>query len=480
MAWHVEDRPDRILVYNDTISKINYYFKSVTTVSGDNGNIIITSDGVIVVNDAYKEFILPVSTTELELIEIIDGYLGGTGASGTSDLSKDAFSRDRVSGTGQRADVEFLYDKQPDYFDEIINNGTVTHNGNTRDLTLSLSDANNGSYAEMRSHPIVYTPGNSQLIEETTVLDLANIGGGNAEFFLRSSISGSAADLDVVHEDDWAIDTTSMDWSKSHILGMDFQSLKVGTIRFFKVANGAPTYLGSIHNDNLRNSGYWQMANLPAYFKVYTTGGITYMECGYGNDANAIGYRYKIAANASATMKAICCTVKSEGGADLVDIPGLPRVADRGISTYTVSTTLVPLISIRPKSTFQTFDNMILSLPKSVFVQTDESIRYVILHDAVLTNAAWNDVDTSESCMEFDIAATAVSNGHEIDSEYVYASGGGGKGSIVAAGNTASVLGKTVLWDKQGSGTGILTVAAIRSDASDAAVLAGIRWEEIR
>ena len=65
-------------------------------------------------------------------------------------VSQDAFGRKRVSGTGQRLDVEFLYDKQIEYFDEQLNNGTATHNGNPRDVTLALSDGNNGSYAKNR------------------------------------------------------------------------------------------------------------------------------------------------------------------------------------------------------------------------------------------------------------------------------------------------------------------------------------------
>jgi hypothetical protein len=42
------------------------------------------------------------------------------------DMSYDAFGRLRTSGTGQRLDVEFIYDKQDEFFDEITNAGTVT------------------------------------------------------------------------------------------------------------------------------------------------------------------------------------------------------------------------------------------------------------------------------------------------------------------------------------------------------------------
>ena len=130
-----------------------------------------------------------------------------------AEFDRDAFGRLRVSGTGNRLDVEFLYDKQPNYFDETTNNGTVTHNANSRDITLSLGDANNGSFAKMASYPVPYTPGNSQLVEITGVLDNAALGGGTAEVFLRSSVSGSAV-TKTVTQSKWAEFKSGIEWNK--------------------------------------------------------------------------------------------------------------------------------------------------------------------------------------------------------------------------------------------------------------------------
>ena len=394
----------------------------------------------------------------------------------------DAFGRFRSAGTGQRLDVEFLNDKQPDYFDETTNNGTVTHNANTGDLTLSLSDAANGSYAYMSSFPVPYTPGNSQLIEITGALDLAALGGGNCEVFLRSSISGSPADLDVVAQSSWTSRTSGVDWTKSHIFGMDFQSLKVGTIRFFMVAEGVITYVSQINNDNLRNSGYWQRPDLPVYYKLYTTGGNTYMELGYGDDDNAIGFRYKVTANASATMKAICCTVKSEGGLDLQNMAGLPRSADMVATARTVSTTLLPVISIRSRATFNSIRNQFLTLVKSFSVQTNEAILVRPVVGATLTGSpSWADVSTSDSTMEYDVAASGITGGRVLESEYIYAVSTGPQSAQFQE-SKAGVLGKEPLWDRTLSDaeTGIFSLVMRRTGASDASVLASINWEELR
>jgi hypothetical protein len=404
------------------------------------------------------------------IAELLDDYFNN---SPFSLQTADAFGRLRTADTGQRLDVEFIYDKQADYFDEITNNGTVTHNANTRDLTLSISDANNGTYSCMASHPIPYTPGNSQLIDITGVLDLSNIGGGNAEVFLRSSISGSVSEQ-VIEQSSWTNTVLDVDWSKSHIFQMSFQSLKVGTIQFLMVREGTPVKVAEIDNDNLRDSGYWQLPSLPIYYKIYNDATYTYMEMGYGNDDNAIGFRYKIAANASATMSAICCTAKSEGGGSLRDLAGLPRSIDSGIVTKTVSTTLVPLLSIRPKSTFLTFDNLILSIPKSFNVSSDNPIRLIIVHDCTLTGASWVNVDVNNSSMEYDVTASAFTGGHLVYSEYVTSN----------AKNTPSsgegILGKTVLWNRKGTETGIFTIAAVRTTNTNANVLTSLQWDEIR
>ena len=388
----------------------------------------------------------------------------------TDSANFDAFSRLRTSETGNRLDVEFHYNKQPDYFDEITSSGTVTFNGNSKDLTLSLSNANDGSHATMRSHPVPYTPGNSQLVDITGVLDLAAIGTGSAELFLRSKVTGSVVD-EAIPQEDWTNASTGVDWAQSHILMMDFQSLKVGRIRFLLNQNGLPVYLGEINNDNERNTGFWQLASLQAYWRIYNDATNTYMEMGYGDENNAIGIRYTIAANASATMKAICCTVKSEGGKRLSDMTGLPRCADNGVTKITVSTTLIPLLSIRPQSTYETYDNLVISLLKGFAIETDNPIRLVVFHNATLTNESW--VSVTDSCMEYDVSATAITGGHGITADY-----------ISTAKNTESsgqgLLGKTVIWNRKGSETGIISIAAVKTGATDASCLAALRWEELR
>lgn len=393
---------------------------------------------------------------------------------GTNPFAADAFGRARVSDTGQRLDVEFLYDKQGWYFDEITSNGTVTFNANSRDLTLSLSNATNGSEARMQSHPVPYTPGNSQLIELTGVLDLAEIGGGVAQCFVRSSVSGSVVET-VYDQSSWLPPLrTGVEWTLAHIFVIDFQSLKVGRIRFGLNQGGDTILLKEVMNDNIRNAGYWQYATLPVYYRLYNDATYTYMELGYGDTANAVGFRYRIAANASATMKAICCTVKSEGGQALFDLSGQPFTASNGVTEKTVSTTLIPLLSIRMKSTFNTLTNQTIALPTSFSVLTTNPIRLAVIIDGTLTGASFVDVNATESAMEYDVTASAITGGIEVASDYY-----SGEGANKFTSGTG-ILGKSVLWDRLGSRSGILTLAAIKTGTSDADVLTSMRWQELR
>ena len=388
-------------------------------------------------------------------------------------MSVDSFGRLRTSEPANRLDAEFNYDKLEEIFDEVTNGaGTVTHDANARHLLLEANGTGVGDNAAIYSYPVPYTPGCSQLIELTGVLDYAAIGGGTAQLFLRSNVTGVVTE-EVYDQEDWDNPCVDKDWSFSQIFVMDFQSLKVGRIRFGLNESGINIPIHEIKNNNKRNTGYWQTPNLSDYYRIYNDATYTYMELGYGDDDNAIGFRYRITANAAAQMTAICCTVKSEGGKDLFDMSRYPQSADMGVTPKTVSTSIIPLLSIRQRSTFNSIANNSIALPEFLSVQTNNPIRLIIYHDCTLTGAVWGNVDTTHSTMEYNTTASALANGHIIVSEYVATSK-----NINTSAN--ALLGKAVLWHRKNGNSGILTIAAVRSDSTNASVLCSIKWGEIR
>lgn len=391
--------------------------------------------------------------------------------------SVDSFGRVRTGEPANRFDVEFIYNKQPDIIDEVVSGaGTATHNANTRDVTLAVVAATASDAAGLYSYDVPYTPGNSQLPEGTSVLNLANIANGECFVFLRFTISGTTVDLNAVTQTSWDNPVADVDWSKSQIFAMDFQSLKVGRIRFYLIRNGTTVKVHEIVNDNIRNSGFWQLPSLPLYWRIYNDATYTYMEFGYGDTLNAIGFRYRVPVNASATMKAICGTVKSEGGFPLFDIPGYQRSVDSNTSAITVSTTLIPIISIRPTVNFPTagsIPNRGLYIPTGYSIQGDNPIRFAILYRPTLTNPNWTVVNATNSGIEYDVSASAVTGGIRIDSDYLAA-------GINARQKDENLLGRTLLKLGRTGTSDILTLAAIRTSTTNSATYGKFNWKEIR
>lgn len=387
--------------------------------------------------------------------------------------SVDAFGRWRTSGTGQRFDVEFIYGKQPNLFDEVTaGSGTATHDSTARDVVLAVGDTTNGTEASIHQHwHNPYTPGNSQLIDMTGTLDGAAIGGGSASIFLKDGITGTETEIDQTN---WNGDTVAdVDWSTSQIFSVDFQSLKVGRLRFNLIRNGEPVLLHEIFNDNQRAKGFWQYPSLPITWRIYNDGGETISEMGYFDHGNGFGVRYRMTANASASLRAICATVKSEGGKDLFDMPGFKRSVDMGVTTKTVSTTLVPLLTIRPATTFNSIMNFALGIPDFYTVQTDNGIRLALIKNGNLTGASFAAVNATQSMMEYDVTASAISGGIVLDSDYI------GTGTANRTTAREGFLGRSVLAYGMNGVQDTLSICAVRTAASNAAVLAGIEWREI-
>jgi hypothetical protein len=171
-------------------------------------------------------------------------------------------------------------------------------------------------------------------------------------------------------------------------------------------------------------------------------------------------------------MRAICGTVKSEGGARLFDLPGYSRSTGNNTAKI-VSTTLIPVLSIRPSATFNTLTNRGVFIPTDFDITTDQQARYVILYKPTLTNDSFASVG-STSAMDVDTSATVVTGGIEID-----------RGSLATAGGSSrtrleGILGKTILSLSRTGTSDILTLAMIRTGTSNASVFTSFKWKEIR
>lgn len=389
----------------------------------------------------------------------------------------DAFGNIKTSSHNNRSDVEFIYDKQPLLFEDLsAGSGTATHQANGRDVLLAVGGATTNDVAHMRSKTwIPYTPGNAQLVELTGVMDKAGIGGGSIKTFLRSTVSGSTV-TNTYDFEQWTYasskNTENLDFTKSQIFAIDFQSLKVGTIRFGFVRHGVFKLVHIIDNDNIRGAGYWQYPSLPPYVKIYNTATNTIIEFGYGDDSNGVGYQYVFpSVQSGATSTLICETVKSSNGVSIEEIPGFNFAYSNGTATKTVSTTLIPILSIRVAATINSIANRGLYVPLSYVISTDNAVHYKLIYRPTLTNASFQAVDGTYSGMEYDTTASAITGGVVIDHDYLNT-------GVNQRTSVTNLIGRVLM--SLGSSADILTVAAIRNTSNNAAVQAAIKWKEIR
>lgn len=401
----------------------------------------------------------------------------------TGGLNLDSFERLRVAGTGNRSDADFVLDKRPLEFDDISGgNGTATFQTDERDVLLATGGGATSDFAGMRQHfPAIYTAGNGQLIFGTGTPDYADLG-GTMYVFLRSSISGSPEYIVQEPQASWNVNTaTGRNWGFSHIFGIDFQSLRVGFLRWYMDIEGKATKVHEQYNDNTRKAGYWQTPHLPPYARLYNTATNTIFEIGYGDEDNAIGFQY-IYDSVEPTAQAvyICTTVKSEGGRDLFDLVGLPFVAYNAASplaTVTVSTSFVPVISFRVAALYNALTNRTLYKPTSYTIKTDNPIFYRWVYRPTLTGASWQNIDTIKgnvyTGLEYDVTASAMTGGYEIDADFLTTT----RNSVIGE---EGLLGRTIMSLGYGAASDIITLEAIRDTTTNAAVSAVLRGEMLR
>ena len=342
----------------------------------------------------------------------------------------DAFSRLRVS------EARTLFDSQQEYglntlqvWDATANgvlsgptastNGSVSSAGNdvgptsaTTGMTPITSSATNGHYAVLQSRQYTrYIPGKSHLVLLTGIF--ATAANPAARLVIRSNTSGSPVDTGV-SQASWNIDPfdgtgpsgITIDFTKTQILFIQAQWLGVGRVVVgFDIDGMLYPAHQFLHANNLVVP-YTRTFNLPIRLETRTinTTGVT--RSGYFDGNNGV-FLELTNAGAGGTMYFICCSVQSEGGEES---RGFPYSGPNSIISTTV-TTRRPILSIRPKTTYNSQTNRahIQDIEFLLRTSTNDCL-YELVINGTLTGAAWTSVST-ESVTEFDTTATAISGG---------------------------------------------------------------------
>lgn len=352
----------------------------------------------------------------------------------TDSVLLDSFGRLRVS-TGNT-----IFDSQQEYWLDtrttwdisangtlpsasISSNGSATSGSNSvwpTDLNTRLTpitvSTTNGHYSVLQSRSYArYIPWKSQLVFITGIF--ASGSGSTANIVRRSSTSWSVVDT-VYAQSAWNIDKMdgtgvsgiTIDFTKTQILVISAQWLGVWRVELAFDINGVLYPVHQIFNANNLTVPYTQSFNLPVRLEIRNTwASESKARTGYFDSANGI-FLETVRAVAWGTIQFVCCSVQSEWGEET---RWFPESASNGTTTIGV-TTRRPVLSIRPKATFNSRTNRAhIELADILLRATTNDSLYEIVIGGTLTGASFTSV-WADSVAEFDISATAITGGTSI------------------------------------------------------------------
>jgi len=391
--------------------------------------------------------------------------------------SADPFSRLRIAGPGYRFDSQLTYTVDSDLWDTSATGAsTVAHDATERLATLTAGGGATDTAILQSHYHAPYTPGRGQLVFITGVFGstpaagttrrMGYFDGTNGVYLEQTSAavnlvlkSGTALGTQTVAQASWNIDPLTgsgvsgitLDLTKTHILVIDMQALYVGRVRVGFDIGGVIVYAHQFTHANSAAGPYIQVASLPVRYEISKTSGA-----------------------GTATLKAVCATVISEGGDSLFDMDGRVFSAGNGTSSIGV-TTRRPVFSIQVRNQLNSINNVGLIIPKSLEVLVRTNDCYLeIVRNGTLTGASFAAVNTTRSLANFDVAANAISGGDVIFSTYVPASAQARTGDARDLGGKVAMAYSHLL----GVADTLSVVATSRTGTSD--VHASLVWKEIR
>jgi len=348
--------------------------------------------------------------------------------------SLDAFGRLQVASPYTLFDSQNRYAVDNQFATATTGTGTTSFLTNEAAVKLEVTAGGVGSVARQSYRSLPYQPGKGLLVLATFVMGSSNsanltqrVGyfntqngvffqkiGGTVSFVLRSYVTGSASDARTVNQADWngdKLDGTgasgiTLDPSKAQIMWMDFEWLGVGSVRCGFVINGVFYLCHTFNNANLISNVYMTTATLPMRYEITSTSAV------------------------AASLKQICSTVISEGGYEQSSIDHVARRTTI-FNTINTAANFLPIVSIRLASTALGA----VVIPNRIQFQptTNQNYEIALIKNPTLTGATWAATVPSDSNVEYDVAATAISAaGTIVQTGYISNSGGGGQSSTLA------------------------------------------------
>ena len=342
----------------------------------------------------------------------------------------DAFGRLRVSQPYTLFDSQNRYAADNQFDTSTSGTGSTTYNSNQASVSMVVTGGGVGSVVRQTYRSFPYQPGKGLLVLATFVMDASTsvnltqrVGYFNTQngvffqkldgvnsFVLRSNTTGTPSDARTVDQEDWngdKLDGTgasgyTLDLTKPQILWMDFEWLGVGSVRCGFIINGQYVVCHTFETANVYGTTvYMTTAILPVRYEITS-----------------------VTTAVAATLTQICSSVVSEGGYQAVSIDHVAR-RTTAFTNIDTAATFYPIVSIRlasGRTGAVVLPNRVQFLPL-----TSQNYEVVLLKNPTLTGATWAATVDSDSNVEYDIAATAISSvGTIVQTDYITSSGSGG------------------------------------------------------
>ena len=348
----------------------------------------------------------------------------------------DAFGRQRVSQPYTLFDSQSRYAADNQFDTSTSGTGSTTFNTNQASVSMSVTAGGVGSVVRQTYRSFPYQPGKGLLVLATFQMDASSsanlsqkVGYFNSQngvffsktdgtnaFTLRSYTGGSVDDSRTVAQSSWngdKLDGTgasgyTLDLTHPQILWMDFEWLGVGSVRCGFIIDGQYIVCHTFDTANTYGTTvYMTTAILPVRYEIVSSSAV------------------------AAALTQICSSVISEGGYEAMSIDHVARRTTI-FNTIDTAATFYPIVSIRlasGRTGAVVLPNRLQFLPT-----TSQNYEVALLKNPTLTGATWAATVPSDSNVEYDVAATAISSvGTIVQTDYVTATGSGGVGLTSAA-----------------------------------------------
>jgi hypothetical protein len=394
--------------------------------------------------------------------------------SGFGGATSDAFGRLRVSEPYTLFDTNARYYDHQQFSTAITGTANVVYVAAQSSFQLNVGASSGDSVIRETMKVFPYQPGKSQLTlltfcmntPKTNLRQRVGLFGANDGVFFENDgthnymviRSGSTGAEERVRQDAWNGDRLTGTGGASNPSGItlypnrtqiyyaDVEWLGVGNVRVGFIINGQYILCHTFQHANQTGNTkvYMTTATLPVRYEITNVG----------------------ATGSASVMTQICSTVISEGGYNSF---GTTQSAGTGTTQKRLATsgTYYPIVSIRLAPT--RLDSIVFPRQIDVLSPSVNYYRWVLLQNATLTGANWAGTSPTGT-VQYDVAATAISGGIEIQSGYAAS-------RELATLNAVDIfqfqLGRTL------AGVSDTVTLALAATANNADVLAELGWQEL-